>query len=114
MRIAQNNLLKQVIRELTKGGNILDLLLSSRDNLKREVHLEMVRCAWKLICFRRANYESLRQYSARFRWNQVNGRGEVESAREDRSTEAVYTNFVNKLFVNQKQRLPCRIIRLQQ
>ena len=103
LKLVQNNFLNQVIREPTKGDNILDLILTNQDDLVKETDVgkqlgNSDHCEIRFILqgekdvrsvnkhrvpdFRKANYEGLRRHLKGISWSPLEREGEVRSSSE--------------------------------
>ena len=97
LKVIQDNFLKQVVVEPTRGNNILDLILTNREEIIDQVdvggqlensdHKEIrYNIKWeeafksknvsKTLDFRRANFEGLREYLRRVDWQRTEGHEE--------------------------------------
>ena len=108
--VLQDNFLKQVVREPTRGENILDLVLTNNENMisgvdvgsqlgcsdHREIRFNL---EWEvnhnnnLVIvpdFRRANYEGLRRHLEEVNWEYL----EVGDEGQEISVERTYNNLI--------------------
>ena len=124
--VLQDNFLKQVVREPTRGENILDLVLTNNDNISevdigsqldcsdhREIRFNL---EWEvnhnnnLVLvpdFRRANYEGLRRRLEGVNWEFL----EVGDDGPGNSVERTYNNLVKVIGERQEHFIPYRPLR---
>ena len=124
----QDNFLHQLVREPTRGDNILDLVLSNSENLVKEVSVDdcLGNSDHKVITFqleikavrsdnlmrvpnfRRANFEDFRKYLEEIDWTSTSGNGDNP---HHEGVEELYNNFTIKLHTGQKRFIPSKKFR---
>ena len=125
--VLQDNFLKQVVREPTRGENILDLVLTNNENMisgvdvgsqlgcsdHREIRFNL---EWEanhsnnLVIvpdFRRANYEGLRRHLEEVNWEYL----EVGDEGQEISVERTYNNLIKAISEGQELYIPYRPLR---
>ena len=127
LKVLQDNFLKQVVTEPTRGENILDLVLTNNENMINEVevgsqlgssdHREIrFNLEWEVSRddnlvlvpdFRRANYEGLRRHLEGINWELLGLGGGSQAT----CVERTYNNLVNAIGEGQQQHIPYRSLR---
>ncbi len=125
--VLQDNFLKQVVREPTRGENILGLVLTNNEKMISEVDVgSQLGCSdhreirfsleWEvnhsnnlvlILDFRRANYEGLRRHLEEVNWKSL----EVGDDEQDNNVERTYSNLVKAIGEGQDRHIPYRPLR---
>ncbi len=122
LRVLQDNFLKQVVTEPTRGDNILDLVLTNDENMISEVDVgSQLGCSdhreirfnleWEengdnnltlVPDFRRANYEGLRRHLEEVNWESIGLGGDGQG----NCVERKYSNLDKAIGQGQQQHIP--------